>query len=83
MKPIHLVRYGVDRVLGDDKANQTRAWWFFCALPKVSEKHCSNKDELIFVQPQSKLEEPHCLRKLYHKDSIIEYFLYKAAYGDG
>ncbi|EDR04764.1 uncharacterized protein LACBIDRAFT_161370, partial [Laccaria bicolor S238N-H82] len=51
-----------------DKANQTRARWFFCALSK------------------SKLQEPvvSCaLGKLYNKDTIIEYLLDKAAYGDG
>jgi len=51
-----------------DKANQTRARWYFCALSK------------------RKLQEPvvSCaLGKLYNKDSIIEYLLDRAAYGDG
>ncbi|RDB27300.1 Carboxypeptidase Y [Hypsizygus marmoreus] len=51
-----------------DKANQTRARWLFCALSKL------------------KLEEPvvSCaLGKLYNKDSIIEFLLDRAAFGDG
>ena len=47
---------------------------------------CSNDDELILLLSQRKLQEPivSCaLGKLYNKDSIIEYLLDKAAYGDG
>ncbi|KAG6894940.1 hypothetical protein C0992_003847 [Termitomyces sp. T32_za158] len=51
-----------------DRANQTRARWFFCALSK-------RKLEEPVVSC--------ALGKLYNKDSIIEYLLDKSAYGDG
>ncbi|KAG6812383.1 hypothetical protein H0H92_003064 [Tricholoma furcatifolium] len=51
-----------------DKANQTRARWFFCALSK-------RKLEEPVVSC--------ALGKLYNKDSIIEYLLEHSAYGDG
>ncbi|KAH7925664.1 DUF602-domain-containing protein [Leucogyrophana mollusca] len=51
-----------------DKANQTRAKWFFCALSK---------------RPLQEPVVSCALGKLYNKDSIIEYLLDKSAYGDG
>jgi len=51
-----------------DKANQTRARWFFCALSKRK-----------LQEPVVSC----ALGKLYNKDAIIEYLLDKAAYGDG
>ncbi|KAF9444795.1 DUF602-domain-containing protein [Macrolepiota fuliginosa MF-IS2] len=51
-----------------DKANQTRARWFFCALSK------RKLQEPVVAC---------ALGKLYNKDSIIEYLLDKSAYGDG
>jgi len=51
-----------------DKANQTRAKWFFCALSKRK-----------LQEPVVSC----ALGKLYNKDSIIEYLLDKSAYGDG
>ncbi|KAG7446536.1 DUF602-domain-containing protein [Guyanagaster necrorhizus] len=51
-----------------DKANQTRARWFFCALSKR-----------ILQEPIVAC----ALGKLYNKDSILEYLLDKSAYGDG
>jgi len=51
-----------------DKANQTRARWFFCALSKRK-----------LQEPVVACE----LGKLYNKDSIIEFLLDKSAYGDG
>lgn len=70
-----------------DKANQTRARWFFCALSKVSLYFslltCSH---LLFNSRQLPLQEPivSCaLGKLYNKSSILEYLLdKKSAYGD-
>jgi len=51
-----------------DKANQTRARWFFCALSK---------------RPLQEPIVSCALGKLYNKDSILEYLLDKSAYGDG
>jgi len=51
-----------------DKANQTRAKWFFCALSK------RRLQEPVVAC---------ALGKIYNKDSIIEYLLDKSAYGDG
>ncbi|KAI0700455.1 DUF602-domain-containing protein [Cytidiella melzeri] len=51
-----------------DKANQTRARWFFCALSK---------------RPLQEPIVSCALGKLYNKDAIIEYLLDKSAYGDG
>lgn len=51
-----------------DKANQTRARWFFCALSK---------------RPLQEPIVSCALGKLYNKDSILEYLLDKTAYGDG
>ncbi|KAF9467032.1 DUF602-domain-containing protein [Collybia nuda] len=51
-----------------DKANQTRARWFFCALSKRK-----LQEPIVSC----------ALGKLYNKDSIIEYLLDKSAYGDG
>ncbi|EED85710.1 predicted protein [Postia placenta Mad-698-R] len=51
-----------------DKANQTRARWFFCALSK---------------RPLQEPIISCALGKLYNKDSILEYLLDKSAYGDG
>ncbi|KAJ4478217.1 DUF602-domain-containing protein [Lentinula aciculospora] len=51
-----------------DKANQTRARWFFCALSKRP-----LQDPIVSC----------ALGKLYNKDSIIEFLIDKAAYGDG
>ncbi|KXN82161.1 hypothetical protein AN958_02970 [Leucoagaricus sp. SymC.cos] len=51
-----------------DKANQTRARWFFCALSKRK-----------LQEPVVSC----ALGKLYNKDSIIEFLLDETAYGDG
>ncbi|KAI0319909.1 DUF602-domain-containing protein [Amylostereum chailletii] len=51
-----------------DKANQTRARWFFCALSKKP------LQEPIVSDP---------LGKLYNKDAILEFLLDRGAYGDG
>jgi len=51
-----------------DKANQTRARWFFCALSK---------------RPLQEPIVSCALGKLYNKDSVLEYLLDKSAYGDG
>jgi len=51
-----------------DKANQTRARWFFCALSKRR-----LQEPIVSC----------ALGKLYNKDSILEYLLDKSAYGDG
>ncbi|KIK68028.1 hypothetical protein GYMLUDRAFT_36842 [Collybiopsis luxurians FD-317 M1] len=51
-----------------DKANQTRARWFFCALSK---------------RPLQEPIVSCALGKLYNKDSILEYLIDKSAYGDG
>ncbi|KAJ3739449.1 Rtf2 RING-finger-domain-containing protein [Lentinula detonsa] len=51
-----------------DKANQTRARWFFCALSK---------------RPLQDPVVSCALGKLYNKDSILEYLIDKSAYGDG
>ncbi|CCL98922.1 uncharacterized protein FIBRA_00929 [Fibroporia radiculosa] len=51
-----------------DKANQTRARWFFCALSK---------------RPLQEPVVSCALGKLYNKDSILEYLLDRSAYGDG
>ncbi|KAH7909752.1 Rtf2 RING-finger-domain-containing protein [Hygrophoropsis aurantiaca] len=51
-----------------DKANQTRAKWFFCALSK---------------RPLQEPVVSCALGKLYNKDSILEYLLDRSAYGDG
>ncbi|KAH9836652.1 Rtf2 RING-finger-domain-containing protein [Rhodofomes roseus] len=51
-----------------DKANQTRARWFFCALSKRP------LEEPIASCP---------LGKLYNKDAVLEYLLDRNAYGDG
>ncbi|KII86270.1 hypothetical protein PLICRDRAFT_164714 [Plicaturopsis crispa FD-325 SS-3] len=51
-----------------DKANQTRAKWFFCALSK---------------KPLQEPIVSCALGKLYNKDAIIEYLIDKSAYGDG
>jgi len=51
-----------------DKANQTRARWFFCALSKRK-----LQEPIVSC----------ALGKLYNKDSIIEYLLDRSAYGDG
>lgn len=69
-----------------DKANQTRARWFFCALSKVSKNSNITNPSSSILFFQRKLQEPvvSCaLGKLYNKDSIIEYLLDKSAYGDG
>ncbi|KAJ8587098.1 DUF602-domain-containing protein [Rhizopogon salebrosus TDB-379] len=50
-----------------DKANQTRARWFFCALSK---------------RPLQEPIVSCALGKLYNKDAIIEHLLDKTAYGD-
>ncbi|KAG1809779.1 Rtf2 RING-finger-domain-containing protein [Suillus plorans] len=50
-----------------DKANQTRAVWFFCALSK---------------RPLQEPIVSCALGKLYNKDAIIEHLLDKTAYGD-
>jgi hypothetical protein len=67
-----------------DKANQTRARWFFCALSKVYARGSAVSYYLTLLQRP--LQEPivSCaLGKLYNKDAIIEYLLDKSAYGDG
>ncbi|KAF8904970.1 Rtf2 RING-finger-domain-containing protein [Mucidula mucida] len=51
-----------------DKANQTRARWFSCALSK---------------KPLHQPIVSCALGKLYNKDAIIEYLLDKSTYGDG
>ncbi|KAF8645055.1 hypothetical protein AX16_008113 [Volvariella volvacea WC 439] len=51
-----------------DKANHTRARWFFCALSKLK-----------LQEPIVSCE----LGGLYNKDSIIEYLLDNSSYGDG
>ncbi|KAK7036483.1 Replication termination factor 2 [Paramarasmius palmivorus] len=51
-----------------DKANQTRARWFFCALSK---------------RPLQEPVVSCALGKLYNKDAILEYLLDKSTYGDG
>ncbi|KAJ7572589.1 DUF602-domain-containing protein [Mycena floridula] len=51
-----------------DKANQTRAKWFFCALSKRK-----LQEPIVSC----------ALGKLYNKDSILEYLLDKSSYGDG
>ncbi|KAF5360077.1 hypothetical protein D9758_007573 [Tetrapyrgos nigripes] len=51
-----------------DKANQTRARWFFCALSK---------------RPLQEPVVSCALGKLYNKDALLEYLLDKSAYGDG
>ncbi|KAF8880918.1 Rtf2 RING-finger-domain-containing protein [Gymnopilus junonius] len=51
-----------------DKANQTKARWFFCALSKRK-----------LQEPVVSC----ALGKLYNKDAILEYLLNKQAYGDG
>ncbi|KAG7091197.1 hypothetical protein E1B28_010248 [Marasmius oreades] len=51
-----------------DKANQTRARWFFCALSK---------------RPLQEPIVSCALGKLYNKDAILEYLLDKSTYGDG
>lgn len=51
-----------------DKANQTRARWFFCALSKRP-----------LQEPVVSCE----LGKLYNKDAIIEFLLDRSAFGDG
>ncbi|KAG1741861.1 Rtf2 RING-finger-domain-containing protein [Suillus paluster] len=50
-----------------DKANQTRARWFFCALSK---------------RPLQEPIVSCALGKLYNKDAIIEHLLDKTVYGD-
>ncbi|TFK68522.1 DUF602-domain-containing protein [Pluteus cervinus] len=51
-----------------DKANQTRAKWFFCALSKEK-----------LQQPVASC----ALGKLYNRESILLYFMDKSTYGDG
>ncbi|KAF9268505.1 DUF602-domain-containing protein [Marasmius fiardii PR-910] len=51
-----------------DKANQTKARWFFCALSKRA-----------LQEPVVSC----ALGKLYNKDAILEYLLDKSTYGDG
>ncbi|KAH9016157.1 DUF602-domain-containing protein [Lactarius pseudohatsudake] len=51
-----------------DKANQTRARWFFCALSKRP-----------LQEPVVSCE----LGKLYNKDAMIEFLLDRSAFGDG
>ena len=51
-----------------DKANQTKARWFFCALSKKK-----------LQEPVVSC----ALGKLYNKDSIIEFLLDRSTYGDG
>lgn len=50
-----------------DKANQTRAIWFFCALSK---------------RPLQEPIVSCALGKLYNKDALIEHLIDKTAYGD-
>jgi hypothetical protein len=80
-----------------DKANQTRARWFFCALSKVCVRLSRKQDatggdrvtstnQLCFVRKQRPLQEPivSCdLGKLYNKDALIEFLLDRSAFGDG
>ena len=68
-----------------DKANQTRAKWFFCALSKVRHTlhSATDADDVMLQRP---LEEPvaSCpLGKLYNKDAVLEYLLDRNKYGDG
>ncbi|KDQ51317.1 hypothetical protein JAAARDRAFT_62533 [Jaapia argillacea MUCL 33604] len=51
-----------------DKANQTRAKWFFCALSKRP-----LQEPVVSCQ----------LGRLYNKDALVEYLLDRSAYGDG
>ncbi|KAF8707055.1 hypothetical protein AX14_013707 [Amanita brunnescens Koide BX004] len=51
-----------------DKANQTRARWFFCALSKKK-----LQEPIVSC----------ALGKLYNKDALIEFLLDRSAYGDG
>lgn len=51
-----------------DKANQTRARWFFCALSK---------------RPLQEPIVSCDLGKLYNKDALIEFLLDRSAFGDG
>jgi len=51
-----------------DKANQTRARWFFCALSKR-----------VLQEPIVSCD----LGKLYNKDAVIEFLLDRSAFGDG
>jgi len=51
-----------------DKANQTRARWFFCALSK---------------RPLQEPIVSCALGKLYNKDALLEFLLDRSAYGDG
>ncbi|OBZ79493.1 Phosphatidylserine decarboxylase proenzyme 1, mitochondrial [Grifola frondosa] len=51
-----------------DRANQTRARWFFCALSK---------------RPLQEPIVSCALGKLYNKDSILEFLLDRTAFGDG
>jgi len=51
-----------------DKANQTRARWFFCALSK---------------RPLQEPIVSCDLGKLYNKDAMIEFLLDRSAFGDG
>lgn len=51
-----------------DKANQTRARWFSCALSK---------------RPLREPIVSCALGKLYNKDALLEYLLDRGAYGDG
>ncbi|KIY52805.1 DUF602-domain-containing protein, partial [Fistulina hepatica ATCC 64428] len=51
-----------------DKANQTRARWFFCALSKRK-----------LQEPIVSCD----LGKLYNKDAIIEFLLDRSTFGDG
>ncbi|KAH9990493.1 Rtf2 RING-finger-domain-containing protein [Russula vinacea] len=51
-----------------DKANQTRARWFFCALSK---------------RPLQEPIVSCDLGKLYNKDAVIEFLLDRSAFGDG
>ncbi|THH10572.1 hypothetical protein EW145_g1227 [Phellinidium pouzarii] len=51
-----------------DKANQSRARWFYCALSK---------------RPLQEPIVSCALGKLYNKDALLEYLLDKSAYGDG
>ncbi|KAI0297519.1 Rtf2 RING-finger-domain-containing protein, partial [Multifurca ochricompacta] len=51
-----------------DKANQTRARWFFCALSKRP-----LREPIVSCD----------LGKLYNKDAIIEFLLDRLAFGDG
>ncbi|KAI0264966.1 Rtf2 RING-finger-domain-containing protein [Gloeopeniophorella convolvens] len=51
-----------------DKANQTRARWFFCALSKRP-----LREPLVACE----------LGKLYNLDALLEFLLNRAAFGDG